>query len=463
MENKKDIGKALREKLDGLDRSPDERLWQAIEADLDKKKKRRLIPFWVTIVAGVLLVGLFLLIGKGSETNQTDIKIETGSSENSSLSQPNDDEQTRSENNTEILLVEPHKQIVRDSITDSDENQTTGTDLKTKPSNRMDRDSATLVRKDPPVSQKSNNRWTKIDAKKIAKRKKATNTKKSKQNTIASGSDLMQTTQSETENTLNETSNPIQSTIAPLVEIAHTDSIKKTEKQPKKDAVAKDSTAHKQPQRLSVFMYASPVFGGFLSAQSPLDKRLDDNSKNFKPTLGYGAYAVYQATETWSLRFGLAMINLESVTQNAAINTADYRNIAYAGTSNAQIYSRSNAETMDLTQKISYIEVPLEVKYAVLNKKLGINIYGGISYRFLGKNEISARTENGMHFDLGKTANLASNAFGTNIGIGVDYKLAKRLRFNLEPMFKYHLFDYKENAAKPYSIGILTGLQFSFE
>lgn len=46
MENKKDIGKAFREKLDSLEKQPDNAVWNAIKADLPKKKRRFLPLFW---------------------------------------------------------------------------------------------------------------------------------------------------------------------------------------------------------------------------------------------------------------------------------------------------------------------------------------------------------------------------------------------------------------------------------
>jgi len=63
MENKKDIGKAFREKLDGLQKSPKDAVWDAIYADLHEKKRRRFLPFWFTTsmitIIGILILGIF--------------------------------------------------------------------------------------------------------------------------------------------------------------------------------------------------------------------------------------------------------------------------------------------------------------------------------------------------------------------------------------------------------------------
>ncbi len=57
MENKKDIGKVFKDKLEQLDKTPSNRLWADIEKDLDAKKKRRPI-FWLFPILFALGLGL---------------------------------------------------------------------------------------------------------------------------------------------------------------------------------------------------------------------------------------------------------------------------------------------------------------------------------------------------------------------------------------------------------------------
>ena len=65
---------------------------------------------------------------------------------------------------------------------------------------------------------------------------------------------------------------------------------------------------------------------------------------------------------------------------------------------------------------------------------------------------------------LGPANNLNSVSFTTNVGVGFDYKINKRLKFNVEPMFKYQLNPYSDSSVdfKPYYIGIYSGLSFKF-
>ncbi len=61
MENRKDIGKAFREKLDGLQKSPGDHVWQSIRQDLPKKNRRLLLPLWFR--AAIIPVAALLVIG----------------------------------------------------------------------------------------------------------------------------------------------------------------------------------------------------------------------------------------------------------------------------------------------------------------------------------------------------------------------------------------------------------------
>lgn len=114
---------------------------------------------------------------------------------------------------------------------------------------------------------------------------------------------------------------------------------------------------------------------------------------------------------------------------------------------------------MKLTQEISYIELPLEVKYAITNKKISLNGIGGISYLFLNNNTIYAETDNGFKYKIGETSRMFDRTFGINLGLEIDYKITKRLKFNIEPMLKYNLKTSDNDVTNPISISVLSGFQ----
>lgn len=61
MENKKDIGRAVRDKIDGMHKQPAPAVWESIRADLDANRKRSRLPLWAT-VGGIVTVVLLLVI-----------------------------------------------------------------------------------------------------------------------------------------------------------------------------------------------------------------------------------------------------------------------------------------------------------------------------------------------------------------------------------------------------------------
>ena len=60
--SKKHLDELFQERFKGFEETPDEKVWSAIEASLDKKRKKRILPLWWQLagVAAVLIVGLLL-------------------------------------------------------------------------------------------------------------------------------------------------------------------------------------------------------------------------------------------------------------------------------------------------------------------------------------------------------------------------------------------------------------------
>jgi hypothetical protein len=98
-----------------------------------------------------------------------------------------------------------------------------------------------------------------------------------------------------------------------------------------------------------------------------------------------------------------------------------------------------------------------------LDTRIGVNLIGGISTLLLGDNEIVAN-DGDFREVLGGANNLNSVSFSTNVGLGFHYKISKKLKFNIEPMFKYQLNPYTDSSVdfKPYYLGVYSGLSFKF-
>jgi hypothetical protein len=116
-----------------------------------------------------------------------------------------------------------------------------------------------------------------------------------------------------------------------------------------------------------------------------------------------------------------------------------------------------------LNQEFGFIEVPIELEYAVLNKKFGLNVIGGFSTFFLDNNKVYT-TLNGDKALLGEAKNINDTSYSANFGLGLNYNLSEKIKFNLEPTFKYQFNTFRDTSGdfQPYFIGIYTGLSYKF-
>jgi hypothetical protein len=123
-----------------------------------------------------------------------------------------------------------------------------------------------------------------------------------------------------------------------------------------------------------------------------------------------------------------------------------------------------NIDNVKIIQNFDLFEVPVMIKYKILDKKMGINISGGLSPAYLLSNNTVLQVE-GDKYDIGNSANLNNMIFNSSISLGLNYSLSKKLSLNLEPNFKYSLspinkdsqFDYH-----PYYFSFFTGMSYKF-
>jgi hypothetical protein len=116
-----------------------------------------------------------------------------------------------------------------------------------------------------------------------------------------------------------------------------------------------------------------------------------------------------------------------------------------------------------LIQNFSYLELPVVMRYKLIDKALDFNIIGGISYNMLIKNSVYT-TFNGDRYEVGETRGLNPLTLSSSLGLGMEYSFANNLSLNLEPTFRYYLnpFDAAGSQIHPYTFGIFTGVSYRF-
>ncbi|UCG27140.1 MAG: hypothetical protein JSV24_09205 [Bacteroidales bacterium] len=119
----------------------------------------------------------------------------------------------------------------------------------------------------------------------------------------------------------------------------------------------------------------------------------------------------------------------------------------------------------DIFQSFEYLELPLLIRYKVIDRKIDINVLGGVSANFMIGNDAYA-VYHDTKYNIGKTSGLRTTNYSSTVGIGFEYGLTNQISISLEPTFKYFLQSInleKSVYTHPYSIGIFTGLSYHFE
>lgn len=255
------------------------------------------------------------------------------------------------------------------------------------------------------------------------------------------------------------------------------------------EAVAATTPEEKPDRSWEITPNVGPVYYDGFGDGSAIDPVFADNGQSGNVNLTYGVQVAYNLNDRLSIRSGVNNVDLGYTTDGVeiaeapvgvALKSVDYggRSVVLTAFDKGTLNNRPNSGQGDplanatlkssggeaqLVQDLSYYEIPLEVNYALLNNRFGIHMIGGFSTLVLGNNEISVR-DGAINEIIGEANNLNSVSFTTNVGLGFNYKFSNRLKFNIEPMFKYQLNPYSDSSVdfNPYYMGVYSGLSFKF-
>ncbi|SDD71036.1 Outer membrane protein beta-barrel domain-containing protein [Pricia antarctica] len=254
------------------------------------------------------------------------------------------------------------------------------------------------------------------------------------------------------------------------------------------EQVGEEKIAQEPSSRWSVGPNVAPVYFNAMGEGSPIDPGFSPNAKSGSTNLSYGVSIAYDVTKKLRVRSGIHKAEYGYNTNNvgfsptlAASTSGRLQNIDFAsGSVNfAESSPNSNLDSSNdlapefsslnaardgtIAQSFGYLEVPLELDYALIDRRFGVNLVGGISSLFLIDNSIILNSGE-LTTEIGEARNLNDLNFSTNIGFGVNYRFTPKVQLNIEPVFKYQLntFSNVSGDFRPFSIGVYSGLNFKF-
>lgn len=512
MSDKKHIDRLFQERFKDFEATPRDAVWKNIEEQLNlKKKKRRVFPIWWRYAGVAALLVILLTISSLLFNNNPSENIPT----NQVVDTKNDvetlDDSNKDNSNT---LIDFNKQ--EDKI--KNENEAVAISniknpIKKATQNNIENTSDTVVASNETlITENSSSKQENDGAQKTLppsnKSLSGSNLKTDNKTVIASNSKEKnnEAIQNKNDNPLINTDKPqkithnISKNNTAIAEVKKddilTDSIAQTEalvnnntKENEltiEDAINKTKDIIEEEENLNrwrIAPNAAPVYFSSLGNGSSIDPQFNNNSKSGELNMSYGIKASYAINKKLSVRSGINRVNLGYTTNNVVVfqsissSSSALQNVN-TGDDDANTISVISGENVNparspesfttksnssLNQSFGYIEVPLEIQYALINKKFGVNVIGGFSSFFLNKNEIFSDVS-GSKTLLGEATNINKVSYSANFGLGLNYKVSKKIDLNFEPVFKYQINTFNNTSGnfKPYFIGVYTGFAIKF-
>lgn len=91
-----------------------------------------------------------------------------------------------------------------------------------------------------------------------------------------------------------------------------------------------------------------------------------------------------------------------------------------------------------LHQSFSYLEMPVILRYKLIDRGIDFNVIGGLSYNMLVNNNVYT-ISNGSKYQVGETDGLNPFMVSSSLGMGMEYNLSDKFSLNFEPTFRYYL------------------------
>jgi hypothetical protein len=514
---KNNLDKLFQEKFSNFSDTPDEKVWQSIETSLDKKKRPpKVIPLWWKLggVAAVLAIVLYVINpfeGTGIKTSKVS---DTEIPEN--RAKTNEEESKKIEDfeksDTKLVDVDEENTLENDDAPQTEAATVTHTkteNTKNKSSNLP----APIGKKEIEIVNQDATR-TKQKSKKGLPENPSAETS----SIVKNKADALAVTEADS-----KSPNPVEQNtvdtlakapgnqnslseekVSGVAQVEENETIandpEETEKKSLFDEIAKqeeekEAIAENMGGKWSAGPSVAPVYFNAIGQGSPVHSLLVPNSKSGDLNLSYGLSVAYEVNDKIKIRSGIHRVDYGYSTNDVAFTSSlegseigQIANVNYSATAKniliASSVAKSSPEALNdvanlslaedfsgqglsqngtMNQQFGYLEVPVELQYALVDKKFGINLIGGVSSLFLVDNSISLNSGD-LTTEMGKANNINTVNFSTNLGVGLNYNFTSKVQLNIEPVFKYQLNTFSQTIGtfQPFTVGVYSGLSFRF-
>jgi hypothetical protein len=260
----------------------------------------------------------------------------------------------------------------------------------------------------------------------------------------------------------------------------------------------------KEKVRWLVGAQVSPEYSNSRGSQSQVYASNMLNASSNSVDLGGGISVEYKKGKRWSLQSGVYYSGLGQSSGNssnssgknnldASLGSNYFNTVVNMDASSNRMSLNSNAGVIELNkipsgmvlgtsledktlassvivsptnfiQNFQYIEIPLYLRYTLIDARFDVVMLGGFSSNVLVGNQIFVEDNSGRSL-VGKTKDMEALNYSGTLGMGFKYGLSKRIFLNVEPRMKYYLNSLNSNSSvtyKPYTFGVFTGLSYEF-
>lgn len=233
------------------------------------------------------------------------------------------------------------------------------------------------------------------------------------------------------------------------------------------DYISKEMMASEQ----AVVSYA----GGVALAYN-VNKRLSIQSGLFYSSIGQDIEGINSFAGFQKYDNSKGDHNFEVLTTSGTVYTNNADVYLSASTNSDRIISSYNKDVFDpqkasldyinsnMRQSFSYLELPVFLRYKLIDRTVDFNLIGGLSYNLLVDNSVYTVID-GNRYMIGTTEGLNMFSVSSSFGMGMEYKFSGKLSLNLEPTFRYYLNTFNTSSHSqfhPYSFGIFSGISYKF-